>query len=55
MIAWLLIVGLGTHGAITVPGIATEAACTDLGTRVQNAALGLSPPSFKCLSYESRR
>lgn len=48
--AWVLIFGLGYNWAFTVPGIASEATCIDLGKRMQQEWT-ITPPSFKCYNY----
>jgi len=53
MIAWVLIVSMGTNSGYTVPGIASEQACRDLHAKI--AAQYYRPPNFQCLPYEKAR
>lgn len=52
--AWVLIFGLSFNWSYTVSGIYSEAACNDLGKRIQQE-YRLSTPEFKCFPYEPRR
>lgn len=52
MIAWVLILALGSNQSIAVPGIASEAACQALIEKLK-AKWILKAPTMQCFSYEA--
>ncbi len=53
--AWVLIFGLGYNWSFSVPGIGSEAACAELGKRIQIEWQYTSAPAFKCIPYVPSR
>jgi hypothetical protein len=54
MIAWVLIISLGTQYAVSVSNIVSEAECNALGNRIKEKTKGTFNPYIYCFSYETR-
>jgi hypothetical protein len=50
MIAWVLIIALGTTSSMTISSIASEKDCRELGEKIMKIANRLP---FECLPYRS--
>ncbi len=53
MIAWLLVITIGTTATISVPGIESEAQCEALAQRFATT-VGVTP-THKCVDYRAAR
>lgn len=54
MEAWVLVINLWNSNAVTIPGIASEAACFALAERISPAwgRGNLFGPEVRCIRYE---
>ena len=53
MTAWVLVWALGSAAGFSVPGIATEAACHELATKLGFTRGNIIASNYKCVSYQA--